>query len=352
MIGGGNELIMIEETPNNSTPRSSRTRKITMLIALVVAALFLFLAVKDVDWKIMATTIQGARYEYLAMVAVIFSINLFFRSLRWRILLSAEKPIPSLTVFWANNAGYFGNYFLPARAGELVRAAAVGDAAGIGGSYALATALTERIMDAILLVIISLTAIFTLHNLPDILVTATRTMAVVGLIGLVGIIMAPRLEKQINWVVNKLPIPERFKKIINDLLERFLLGMRSLQNPGRLFGFLAFSAVIWTIDGFCATQVAAAFNFTISLPIAFIILSALGLSSAVPSTPGYLGVYQLVTVAVMTPFGYRSSDALVFIISWQALSYILLILWGGLGIWQLKLWDRILHGSSSTQTPT
>jgi glycosyltransferase 2 family protein len=338
---------MIEETSITSSSRSNRTRKITMLIALVVAAVFLFLAVKDVDWKIMLSTIQAARYEYLIMVIVIFSFNLFFRSLRWRILLSGEKSLPALTVFWANNAGYFGNNFLPARAGELIRAAAVGEAAGIGASYALATALTERIMDAILLVIISLTAIFTLHNLPDMLVAATRTMAVGGLIGLVGIIMAPRLEKQINWGVEKLPIPDKFKKTICTLLERFLLGMRSLQNPGRLFGFLAFSAVIWTIDGFCATQVAAAFNFSMPLPVAFIILSALGLSSAIPSTPGYLGVYQIVAVAVMTPFGFRPSDIIVFIICWQAISYFLITLWGGLGIWQLHLWNKLFPGKTS-----
>ena len=320
-----------------------------MLIALLVAALFLYLAFKDVDWKVMWTTIQTARYEYLAIVAAVSSVNFFFRSLRWRILLSAEKPVPVLTVFWANNAGYFGNYFLPARAGELVRAAAVGEATGMGASYALATALTERIMDAILLVLISLTAIITLHNLPDMLVNATRTMAVGGLVGLVGIIMAPRLEKQINWVVEKMPIPVRFKRIIASLLERFLLGMRSLQNPGRLFGFLAFSALIWTIDGFSSILVANAFNFPVpmTLAIAFIILSALGLSSAIPSTPGYLGVYQIVTVAVMTPFGFRSSDALVYIITWQAITYVLLIFWGGLGLWQLNLWKKVFPGSKA-----
>ena len=338
---------MIDTTPAPSAQKSNRNRKISMGVALLLAVIFFYLAVKDVDWEEMLTTVQKARYEYMLLVAVIFSINLFFRSLRWRILLSAEKPIPVLTVFWANNAGYFGNNFLPARAGELVRSAAVGEAAGISASYALATALTERIMDAVLLVIISLTAIVSLHNLPDMLVNATRSMAVVGLIGLVGIIMAPHLEKQINWMIEKLPIPARFKHLISSLLERFLMGMRSLQNPARLFGFLAFSAVIWTIDGFCVTQVANAFNFTISLPIAFIILSALGLSSAVPSTPGYLGVYQIVTVAVMTPFGFRPSDALVFILSWQALSYVLISLWGGLGLWQLKLWDKLFHNQSS-----
>jgi len=41
-------------------------------------------------------------------------LNYFVRAMRWRVLLSAERRIRPLTVFWANMAGYLGNSFLPA----------------------------------------------------------------------------------------------------------------------------------------------------------------------------------------------------------------------------------------------
>ncbi|MHC1732040.1 MAG: lysylphosphatidylglycerol synthase domain-containing protein [Bacteroidales bacterium] len=78
-----------------------------------------------------------------------------------------------------------------------------------------------------------------------------------------------------------------------------------------------------------------AFNLTLSIPQAFILLAALGLSSAIPSTPGYVGVYQIVAVAVLVPLGFRQEDALVYILAYQAFNYILVGVWGGIGVSQM-----------------
>jgi glycosyltransferase 2 family protein len=312
-----------------------KTRRWTMVIALVIAAIFLYLSFRDVDWNAMWKTIQTGRYEVLILVLFLFSLNQFLRGLRWRVLLTDEKNIPVLTVFWANNMGYFGNNFLPARAGELIRAAAVGNAAEIGTSYSLATALVERVMDAAILVLISLWAIYSLNNLPDVLIKATGSMGLLGLCALVGLFFAPHLERQIMWLVNQIPLAEKTGSLIKNFLSRFILGMHTLQKPGKLFTFLAYSAVIWTMDAVLAVLVGAAFNISIPIQTAFIIIATLGLSSAIPSTPGYVGVYQFAAVAVMTPFGYRLSDILVFILAYQALGYVGLGIWGGLGFWQL-----------------
>ena len=293
-------------------------------------------------WK---TALTG-RLDILTGVFVLFSLNQFIRGLRWRVLLTGEKNIPVLTVFWANNMGYFGNNFLPARAGELVRAAAVGGAAGIGASYALATALVERVMDAAILVLISLLAITSLGNLPSALVNATTTMAVLSLVGLIGLFFAPHLKKQIEWGVGKVIVFKKIRELVLTFLERFLLGMRTLQLPGKLVQFLAYSLVIWTLDTVIAIGVGAAFNISIPFSTAIIIIAALGLSSAIPSTPGYIGVYQFAAVAVMTPFGYQLADILVFIIAYQMIGYLGLGIWGGIGFWRLR-WGK----KTSTSNP-
>jgi hypothetical protein len=69
--------------------------------------------------------------------------------------LNAEGTVSVPTVFWATTAGYFGNNFLPARAGELVRTFMISSASGLESSYVLATALSERVADAVALVVIS-----------------------------------------------------------------------------------------------------------------------------------------------------------------------------------------------------
>ena len=201
-------------------------------------------------------------------------------------------------------------------------------------------------MDAAILVLISLLAITSLGNLPSALVNATTTMAVLSLVGLIGLFFAPHLKKQIEWGVGKVIVFKKIRELVLTFLERILLGMRTLQLPGKLVQFLAYSLVIWTLDTVIAIGVGAAFNISIPFSTAIIIIAALGLSSAIPSTPGYIGVYQFAAVAVMTPFGYQLADILVFIIAYQMIGYLGLGIWGGIGFWRLR-WGK----KTSTSNP-
>ena len=56
----------------------------------------------------------------LAVAAAIGAATLFLRACRWRVLLNAQERQRAGGIL-ATSAGYFGNNFLPARAGELVR---------------------------------------------------------------------------------------------------------------------------------------------------------------------------------------------------------------------------------------
>src|SRR5438093_13389991 len=104
-----------------SIGENRRASRWLLLLALLLAGALLFLAFRGVAWHDMLVTVRQGHLDYLALAALILSASYFIRGLRWRILLSAEKHIGPLTVFWATVVGYLGNNFLPARAGELIR---------------------------------------------------------------------------------------------------------------------------------------------------------------------------------------------------------------------------------------
>jgi hypothetical protein len=68
---------------------------------------------------------------------------------------------------------------------------------------------------------------------------------------------------------------------------------------------------------------------------AIIVLAALGLASSLPSTPGYLGIYQFVAVSVLPPFGVTAAAALAFVLLLQAVIYLVSIVFGVLGVFAL-----------------
>jgi len=76
-------------------------------------------------------------------------------------------------------------------------------------------------------------------------------------------------------------------------------------------------------------------NLPLDLFQALLLLASLGLASAIPSTPGYIGTYQFVAVTLLPLFGLSRSQAFTFILIMQASNYAVVTVWGLLGVWRL-----------------
>ncbi len=112
--------------------------------------------------------------------------------------------------------------------------------------------------------------------------------------------------------------------------------MRSLRNGRRLLSFLLLTVVIWLIDGLGTIIGVRVISQNLNLGQALILLSALGLSSALPSTPGYVGIYQFIAVTVLIPFGFSKSEGLAYILISQVIGYIIISVLGLIGLWQIN----------------
>jgi len=307
-----------------------------MPLTLALAGIFLYLAVRQVDWVETLATLKNGNPALLGLVLVLFALSCLARGLRWKVLLSAEKQLPLATVFWSMMVGYLGNSYLPARAGEVIRALLVGQRGGISKAFALATALTERIADAVILVAVCAAALASLPSLPTELLQAMRAMALVGAVGAVLVFIAPRLGSLIHGMIGRFPLLSTgLRSKLDGMAGSFLTGAGALQKPRRLAQFAGYSALLWSLDTLIALTMARAFELSLNPAQAFILLAALGISSAIPSTPGYVGVYQFVAVAVLTPFGFSNSQAIAYILAFQANQYLGITIYGLIGLLSL-----------------
>lgn len=317
-------------------PARSRSRLAYWLIALVLAGVFLYYSLRGIEWGQVWVILSRANLKYVALCLGIASFSLFVRALRWRILLRARASVAVSTAFWATAAGYFGNNFLPARAGELVRTMMISTRSGLSKTFVLTTALSERMSDAIALVLISSVVLLTLRVRPGWFGSAAKPFAILGLCGALAIALLPRLERLWNYILRCIPMPESLRDTLARVLEQVLIGTRAFHDTERLIGFMAFTAVIWFSDGI-GTQIGMrALGFSISLPVALLLITGLGLGSALPSTPGYVGIYQFVAVSVLVPFGFSRTDAIAYILLAQALQYVLITFWGVLGFTRFR----------------
>jgi uncharacterized membrane protein YbhN (UPF0104 family) len=153
-------------------------------------------------------------------------------------------------------------------------------------------------------------------------------LAVASAAGAIAIAILPHTGNLCRNLLGRLPLPRALGDRLASLADQVLLGMRAFHDMGRFLGFAALTALIWLSDGFGTMIAAHGMSLAISFPMTMLLLTALGLSSALPSTPGYVGIYQFVAVTVLTPLGIAKSGALAFILVVQVYGYLVTLLLG------------------------
>jgi len=306
------------------------------VLAFLLAGVLLYFSVRGVDWKQVGRAIAGARWSYIALATAITSGSYFLRSIRWRILLNATDRLSVGTVFWANMAGYLGNNFLPARAGEWIRSYLIARHSSLSTTYVLTTALGERLMDVIALVLGSSLVLLGMDAKPQWMEGLSRTMAIVAGAGAVSILLLPHTGNLVDQVLHRLPLPSRLRDLLLRLAGQILQGLRAFHSWGRMTGFVILTVAIWTADACAAIAGAQGLGIDISFRVALLLLTGLGLGSALPSTPGYVGIYQFVAVTVLMPFGVHRDAALAYILVLQVAGYLVVLAFGLPGFYRLR----------------
>jgi len=313
--------------------RLSGRKALSVALSVGVSGILLYFALRGVNWKSVGRTIAGAQWGYLALACAISSGSLMLRAVRWRILLNAEARLGVMTVFWANMAGYLGNNFLPARAGEVLRSVLIGQRSKLSKTFVLTTALAERLMDAIALVLWSSLILLTVKPKPQWMEDLSRTMALGATAGGLIVLLLPHAEGLVHRWLPRIPAPAGIRKKIGELVSQVLLGLRAFHDWRRLGGFVGLTVVIWLADASSAMVSSRALGIGLQFPVAMLLIAGLGLGSALPSTPGYVGVYQFVAVSILTPFGISRDAALAYILVVQAMGYIVTAAYGLPGLY-------------------
>jgi uncharacterized protein (TIRG00374 family) len=225
------------------------------------------------------------------------------------------------------------NNLLPARLGDLFRVTNLGRV-GISGGFALATVFVERVLDTGFLVFLSAIALGSRHDVPEWLGRASRVLAGVACSGLVFALLMPFFGPAVLRV-GGICVPGRWLAKFEHLVEQFLLGLGGLRHARRMLGFMLMTATIWSLDGAGAWELGRGVGADLSPVLTVLLLTSVALASAVPLSPGNLGVYQMVAVAVLTPLGVDRARALALSIALQFLIIANLLFWGLGSFWFL-----------------
>jgi uncharacterized protein (TIRG00374 family) len=293
-------------------PKWNRTTVVRLTLCLGVSGLCLYLAVRGMDFGRTAQELrQSSPAPILGAVLFLF-LSYWIRAWRWRYLLAPIKTIPVGPLFRSTVIGFMGNYLLPFRAGEIMRAISIGKTQEISKSAALGSIVLERAFDG---VVISLTpfVVLTAIEFPPWVTRVNFGLLALYISGLVGLVIATQRGWTELWTPRAMVLlPMRFARRVGPIATEFLHGMRGLTCSRGLLPIALLSIACWVIHGMYFFLMFTALNLQLSFSAALLLQMVIGLGVILPAAPGYLGTFEYFTVLGLALFGIGHEAAFAY----------------------------------------
>jgi uncharacterized membrane protein YbhN (UPF0104 family) len=315
-------------------------------LGLIVSAICLWLAIKQAPIAELGGMLGQVNYWWLVPVLLNNVLIHWARGCRWRILLGNRGT--RMEYFWAQAIGSLLTNVFPLRAGEAGRVMVISRRVGLPLVQVGASLVLERAMD--LAVILSLLAVLLLvMDVPWQVTAAGLGLGAALMAALIGVLVLLLFGRRLSGLVEALAgrLPVRFARLALDTWDHLLVAIEPLRDPRVVAAVVGWSLLIWgvSIGGLWATIEAVVPGARLLEPS--FALTALALGVALPSSPGFIGVFQLVgQQALVAPFPgrYTPASALLIALLNHAVYYVSSSAMGLVGLARLGLSLRAARG--------
>jgi len=229
------------------------------------------------------------------------------------------------------------NVIIPIRVGELVRIGLMKQS-GQPGAATLSTIVVEKAFDLVAAGLMAF-ALVALSIAPDWLRQPAMSMLLVGVLLVIGLsivwLLRVRMERLLGRVLALGGwLPEIWQGRLLRVTSTTLDAFGTLTNLRLLARVLFWTTVVWLLSLFAILALFAAFDLSLPVAAAVILILAITFSSIVPSPPALVGVMHAIAVFELGEYGIPQFKALGFGIVMNVVLVAPLIVLGGIALWQ------------------
>ncbi len=269
-------------------------RRLGLIIGAVVSGFFLWMALGDLHLRAVWDGIRRANYLWVAPGLAVYFLSVWVRSWRWAFLLRGARPLSGARLFPLMVMGYMGNDLFPFRLGEVLRAYLLWRREAINFGTTLTTALVERLFDGLTMVL------FVFIGLLFVPLEGTlRRAAVMGAVIFIGALLLflwlaahPHLMRRWAEAVIAHLVPRRWQAPLLALVEGVVEGLSVFRSPWETLVAFGLTLVVWLLETGKYALVSLAFGMHLPLPVVLLMAGSINLLTALPSLPGYVGLFE------------------------------------------------------------
>jgi len=299
-------------------------------IGLVISLAFLYLAFRGQDFGEIWRALRNANYWWMLPAVGVYFLAVLARSWRWHYLVRPIKNVSPLRLFPILVMGYMGNNLFPFRAGEVLRAYLLRRKEDISMSASLATIAVERLFDGltmILIIVVVLPLIPSGEAFRQLLVVASVFFVGASLLFLMLISFPLRTQALYRWLIRR-TVPTRWRDQVLGIADHFLEGLSVLRDGRQVACVAGLSVVIWLLEAGKYYFIMFGFPFRQPFHVLLLTTGVATLATTIPSTPGYVGTFELAGIATLKNFGVTSEVASSYTVAVHAALYLPITLLG------------------------
>ncbi len=314
-----------------------------VLVGIAISAALLYASLRGIQFSQVLEFVRTARIAPMLFGVALATATFFLRIFRWQILLRGDdgRKLEATPLWHAIAMGFMANNVLPLRMGEVVRTFAAAKLTNTRFPSVLASIAVERLFDAIVVVALLAGGLFT-ARLPESdlsgrvanIVTFGGIAAVLGLIAAGLVVAFPLFAER---VVRVLVPSEKLASKLVAIIEGVRHGLSVLRSPARIAGVVLWSLAIWTTSALSFYVMFSAFGIEADLSVALLMQGLIMFGIALPSSPGYVGVFEAPIILLLGLYQVDKNLAAAYALTYHVTTFIPITLLGAWSVFRTNL---------------
>jgi len=314
------------------------------LIGLAVTLALLAWVLHGIDLRAVVEHARRADPLLLVLAVMLATATFPLRTIRWRLILRDVDGhrFPWLPLWHATAIGFMANNLLPARAGEVARAYVIRRQLPVRFTTALASVGVERVFDGLVMLALMAVAIAapsfpsqTAVGGRSVSALATTAALLFGGVLLLALVVVHRPAPWLSLLgrIARRLMPARAAERLTHWADGIVAGLVVLKSPTRFAGVVLWSLVLWLVNAAAFFACFRAFGLALPLEAALLLQGIIGFGVALPSTPGFVGVFEAATRITLAIYAVDPSRAVSYALTYHLTTFLPITL---LGLWSLS----------------
>lgn len=346
--------------------------RISLLLGIPVSGIALYLAFRNVPFSDLVAYVATIDYVWIFPSLAVALVSFLLRVYRWRIILGPSHRVGAWDAYHPMIIGFMVNSILPGRVGEVVRPLVLRERSGVSVATGLATVGAERVLDMVLLIAMFFWVMATVEIDPALEITfggyrlsrdtlqgILSGMVQLSVAAIVGIVLLslPKVRRPLTRWAAQAPslllflsperrrrLGDRVQPLVEGITENIAAGFSEIRSPSKLLLCLSLSALIWPLMGWSYLLMAYGCpGIDLTFPQMVAVMVIICFFIALPSVPGYWGIWEAGGVFALYLFGIPATDASGFTLVNHAVQMLPVMLLGFVSV--------LITGTSLRRSP-